>query len=346
MASFGFFRTIWITLRAANYTTRAFGDTIKGLKKLEQQQLQFKMNAQRNIMAVGIMYLAFAGIAVQTISRIVSASKYGQRMLENFGIRISKSMARLGDTLARLLEPILNVIASLLEIATANPILRMLLSLVIMLGTAFLVWKGVTMMLSGAIGMLSIQMSAKALATKAATTSLMAWIPTAKVATASAISLGTAINWVFAGFAVGLGLVMAIYSAFGKLPAIIAAVTIAVIALAVALWSAAGGLSVLTFGAAAIAGGAAIAGAIVASQPEFAMGTSFVRKGGLAVVHEGEEIRSARESRVQPRMETRQFQRTTTHINVTMGDVYTKTDKENLVPMMKRALKEALDEKA
>jgi len=345
MASFGFFRTIWITLRAANYTTRAFNDTIKSLKKLEQQQLMFKMNAQRNIMAVGIMYMAFAGIAIQTMSSIISASAYGQRMLTRFGDSISKSMAKLGDTLARMLEPILSVVASLLQIATANPILRMLISLAIMLGTAFLIWKGITMVLSGAIGMLSLQMSANALTTKASQTSLMSWIPTAKAATGAALSLGIAINWAFMGFAVGLGLVMAIYSAFGKLPAIIAAVTIAIIGLAVALWSAAGGLSVLTFGAAAIAGGAAIAGAIVASQPEFAMGTSFVRKGGLAVVHEGEEIRSARESKMQPRMESRQFEKTIYHVTISTGDIHTKSDKENLVPMIKRALKEAMDQK-
>lgn len=344
--AFGFFRTIWISLRAVNYTTRAFQDTITSLNKTQQAQIRFALNAKRNMMAVGMMYIAFGGIAMQTLGQIMSMSKYGEQVLTGFGESVGKSLGKLGETMARILKPFLDIIAKILEMAMAIPLFKEFASVVMIVGTVILFTAGMVKVFSGALGILKIQHMASVLMTRSHQGALTAWIPTVHTATGATISLSTALMAVFAGFSMGFGIVMAIYSAFGKLPAIIAAVTTAVIALAVALWSAAGGLSVLTFGAAAVAGGAAIAGAIAASQPEYQMGTSFVRKGGLAWVDEGEEIRSARESKVKPRWEeTREYKKSVTTINISMGDVNTKADVEDMVPTIKRALKDALDNK-
>ena len=161
------------------------------------------------------------------------------------------------------------------------------------------------------------------------------------------------IEYIISLFAIGFSIVSTVATLFGKLPAIIAAVTIAVVALGYALWSAATAFSVLTLGAAAIAGGAAIAGAMAASSPDehfgvYQMGTSFVRKGGIAVVHEGEEIKSARESRPTSRMGDggHQFRRTSTTFNLNVyGNLETKSDNETLMPAVRRVLKEELDKK-
>jgi len=91
--------------------------------------------------------------------------------------------------------------------------------------------------------------------------------------------------------------------------------------------------------------GRAIVAIAVASMPEHQMGTSFVRQGGLARVHAGEEIISAREKQVQPRWEKREFNRSFWDVNVSIGDVHTKADEETMIPLIKRALKEGLDNK-
>ena len=92
--------------------------------------------------------------------------------------------------------------------------------------------------------------------------------------------------------------------------------------------------------------GGAIGAAAVATMPEHQMGTSFVRQGGLAMVHAGEEITSARESSSQARWQTSQeFKKTMWNVNIHMGDVHTKADEETMIPMLRRALKEELDNK-
>ena len=100
--------------------------------------------------------------------------------------------------------------------------------------------------------------------------------------------------------------------------------------------------------AGALAAGAAAGTAMLASMPEYQMGTSFVKRGGWALVHGGEEIKSAREGKVTSRMERTPsiIRRSSYYVPITIGTLHTKSDKENIVPMIKQALKEALEEKA
>lgn len=342
--SFGGFRTIWIALRASNYTTRAFNDTIRGLKKMQREQIKFKMNAAKNIMAVGIMYIAFGAIAVGALGQVMAASKHGERVLSNFSKRAGKSLAKLGDALAKWIEPLLDLIAKVLEFAVAIPMFTEIAAAVMLAVTGFLLLKGAILVVKGVMAMLGIQHLVNAAATTVHSQTLLTQFVPATIAAAGAtVTLAAALQAVSLGLALGFGLVMAIGAAFGKLPAIIAGITIVIIALAVALWKAAGGLSVLTFGAAAIAGGAAIATAIQASTPEYQMGTSFVRQGGLARVHAGEEIISARESKVESRWDTRApHNRTVNEVTINMGDVHTKADEEELGPLIKRAIRDAM----
>jgi len=299
---------------------------------------------------MGFIYMAMGGIVIQTLMGIMTQSRLGERVMMKFSRRVEKSLKRLGASLAKILEPILNVVASLLEIATANPIIRDLVAYVGLGIAVFITFAGVVNIVKGAMAILGVTFSLFTGKVATSQTVLTMYTGNAITATGATWTLATALQAVIAGFAVGFGLVMAINAAFGRLPAIIAGVTTAVIALAIALWSAAGGLSVLTFGAAAVAGGAAIATAIVASQPEYAMGTSFVRQTGYARVHRGEEIKSARESRVTPRMDrtfqtayTKTYSPTTIHIH---GDLYTRSDKETMMPAIRRALKDEIDNKA
>lgn len=353
--SFGFFRTIWISIRATNYTTRAFQDTIRGLKKMEQEQIKFQLRAKRNMISLGALYMAFGGIAVNAIAGVLSMSARGQQVIDIFSQKAGKSLERLSEAFAKILSPILEVLAGILDFVTANPVLNTIAALAITFGTALLFVYGASKVVIGAIGILNIMMGKNAIATTASSQSLLTqWMPAAAAATGPTLTLAGAIQAVFAGFAIGFSIVTTVATLFGKMPAIVAAVTTAIIALAVAIWSAAGGLSVLTFGAAAVAGGAAIAGAIAASSPDddfgvFQMGTSYVRRTGPALVHEGEEIISARESRTPARMDaggTSAFPKTSNVITVNInGNVNTKAATEDLAPLVSRAIRKELRNK-
>ena len=344
---FSFFRTIWITLRASNYTTRAFEDTIRGLKRMQREQLRFRMNAAKNIFAVGIMYVAFGSIAVGILGRIMAASKSGERVMERFGTRVGKSMAKLGDALARILGPILDVVAGILEFAMSIPFFKEFAAIVMVLATGFLLVRGATMMFTSAMEMLKVSKLADIILTKVQTGALDAWCVKTKVATVATYGFGQSLLFVGAGFIAAFAAVFIVYQLFGKMPAIILGVVIALVALLVVLLAVASVID-WTAGVRALAGagiGGAIGAAAIASMPEHAMGTSFVRQGGLARVHAGEEIISAREKQIQPRWEKREFNRSFWNVNVNIGEVHTKADEETMFPLMKRALKESLDNK-
>lgn len=347
--SFGLFRTIWITLRASNYTTRAFEDTIRGIRKLERQQLSFKMNAAKNMFAVGTMYLAFGVIAVGVLGAVMKASRFGQTVMENFGKRVGKSMEKLSIALATILKPILNIVATILEFIVAVPIFSAIAAGALFVGTVFLLVAGITKMFKAAVAMLGVKHLATAIAAKLHATSYQQMlIPATNASTAATIGLGHSLLFLSAGFGAAFAAVFIVYQVFGKLPAIILGVVIALVALLVVILAIA---SVIDWSAGVRAlAGAGIAGAIgaaaIASMPEHQMGTSFVRQGGFARVHAGEEIISARESKVQPRWQTTQdYRKSIWNVTISMGDVHTKADEETMIPLLRRALKEELDNK-
>ena len=349
--SFMLFRTIWITLRASNYTTRAFEDTIRGLRKVQRDQLKFRMNAAKNIFAVGTMYLAFGVIAVSVLSQVMAASTLGTRVMENFGKRVGKSVEKLSMALATILKPILDIVAGVLELAIAIPLFKEIAAGGMILAVGFLFMMGASKMYKGALEMLNVKHLASAINTRIHAKMIQTQLlPATQAQTVATYGLGQALLFVGAGFIAAFGAVFMVYQIFGKMPAIILGVVIAMIALLVVVLALA---NVLTLGMAtkfALVGaavGGLVGAAAVASMPEHQMGTSFVREGGFARVHAGEEIISARESRVHPRWEKGQelVKRSYWNVNVTMGDIHTKADEETMIPLLKRALKESLDNK-
>jgi hypothetical protein len=95
----------------------------------------------------------------------------------------------------------------------------------------------------------------------------------------------------FATIAVAAGVFYALQGYLGTIPALLLAIAAAASILAVVLWDAAGGMSVLTWGAAAVAGGAALAGvmAMAAGGPH-QMGTRMIETTGPHYVEQGEVI--------------------------------------------------------
>jgi len=346
--SFGFFRTIWVSIRAVNYTTNAFRQVNKGLSELRQRQLMLG----KSLLQMGFIYMAMGGIVIQTLMGIMTKSRQGERVMMRFSRRMDKSLKSLGNSLVKILEPILNVVATLLEIATANPIIRDLIAYIGLGIAVFLTFAGVINIVKGALAILGVSfavLTGKAAGTQMVFNSLGVAVPPL---TGKFHGLSIAIGMVVAGFSAGIAIAMTAYHIFGRLGGILAGLIAVIIGVAIALVAlrAAGGdiTGLVQFGAALAIGGAAGA-AFVASQPEYAMGTSFVRRTGLAKVHRGERIQSARESGVTPRMDrtfastySKVYSPTTLHIH---GDVYTRSSRETMVPAIKRALREDLDNK-
>jgi hypothetical protein len=339
-AGFGFFRTIWLSIRATNYTTQAFQSAHRNLTDLQKAELQFA----KNTMAVGTIYIAFGGIILQTLGKIMSTSALGEMVLSNFGDRVTNSFSRIGDALARILGPILDVVASALDIATTIPFFNEFAAIVLLGGTALIVAAGAAKILGGALTLLNIMHGANAASTVAHQQSLLAWIPTANAATASTLTLGAALKTVGIAAAAGFAVFFALKDVVGVLPAALFGLAAAFAALAVQMWLVAGATSVITLGAAAIAGGAALAGAIAVatsagSGSEFAMGTRFAPRTMLATIHQGEVIANPMTEKpveVFSKLNRREPSVTRQEVNFNIEALHTKTDIEDVEQTMAR----------
>lgn len=340
---FGFFRTIWISLRAVNYTTQAFQDTVHGLSKLQQAQLRLKMDAARNMMAVGAMYVAMGGMAIMVISRIMNQSELGRKVLGEFGDSVGKSMGKLGDSLSKVMTPLLNIVAKILELATANPIISDLLAGLIVLGAVILIASGAVKLFSGAVAILNLQLMVKKLMVHGAQQSLLPYIGATTGAAHATMGLATAIAAVTGGFAIAYVILSTINSPIASAIAVIAGLTIALWALFIAE-------SAASVGIALVAGGIAAAGAVtLASQygafgkPEYQMGTRMLTKTGPIIGHRGEIVYNPENqlpTQVNRGMEGKSTSlRQNVTIDLSGSTIQTKADKDELLPMIKRGLR-------
>jgi len=338
---FGFFRTIWISLRAVNYTTQAFQDTVHGLTKLQQAQLRLKMDAARNMMAVGAMYVAMGGMAIMIINRIMQQSELGQKVLGEFGDNVSKSMSKLGDSFARVMGPLLNIVAKILELATANPIISDLLAGLIMMGAVILIVAGAVKLFSGAVAILNLQLMVKKLMVQSNQQTLLPYIGTTHAATGATMGLATAVAAVTGGFAIAYTVLSTINSPIASAIAVIAGLTIALWALFIAE-------SAASVGIALVAGGIAAAGAVtLASQygafgkPEYQMGTRMLTKTGPIIGHRGEVVYNPENQLpTQINRDANRQARATTEMNVDINiqELHTKSDFDDTEKKLRRAL--------
>lgn len=228
-------RTVWITLRAVNYTERVFMDMIRSIEKLKQTEAQMdiaNMRAGTHALSAGLMWATL-----------------GQSMDDS----MSKSITNI-SILQQLWGATKPYIATLITLA------------------------GVIQMI---VGIESIYMSLK--------TSKIVSI----YAEAIAVNiLGSAWKTAAISMMAAFGIFFALKPILGTLPSLLIGIAVAVGIMAVQLWVAAGAMSILTWGLAAVAGGLAITGAIAALSGirEFPMGTRGVDKTGPAIVHQGEVI--------------------------------------------------------
>lgn len=345
--SFGFFRGIWISLRATNYTNAAFHEVAQNILKLDKAQLQL-IRRSKMMTQVGLMFIAMGSMVGMAIMGIIEKSRFGARIMSQFGRRMDKVLGRLGDTLATIVAPALETIVTFLEFIGENPALNLLASVMLIVVASALLLGGVFIILMGFMSSLSVNVGAF--------TALLVKMGIITDITAAKVSILT-IQVVKFGLALGLALgAFSILMMVGQyLPPVAGAIIAAIVAITAALWALyiAESAATLGFAVAIGAAGAAAAMAVQAANqpniPAYQMGTSFVKQGGLAVLHGGERIKSARETTALSKIEKDRMggkaTRISNYIPITIGEVHTKADKDTLYREIKKALREGLSQK-
>lgn len=293
-------RTIWISLRAMNYTDRAFRAAIGNLDSLDEAEKQhlknmlaMKQEAQANVQA-GMLYAAMAGMMAQQLFMFMSTTELGATYMAEFNQTLNETKIALADTFFEYMRPVLDILKTFLELVRDNAPLRVAVVILAGLATVLLAVYGVSKMLTGAYEGIQI---ARKLNNWLAEHELIInkkLILSNQATAASSMTLGTALMYVGAAAAIGFGVFFALKDVLGPMPALLLAVAAAMIPLVVMLWKAGVAMSILTAGVATIAGLAALGGALgmmnMAGVTNFQMGTRSAPYTGLVPVHKGEVI--------------------------------------------------------
>lgn len=338
-------RTIYVAVRGLNYTDRATREVGANVTKMQKQQQQLKLQMTQTF-AAGIMWTAMAGMMTMGILKIMESSISGRIALHGLTNSVNQLTTALSDQFAKILGPLITMVSDFLEVISKNePLMRMITSLVI-ISTVLIAVKGATMLAGVAIQFLNGWLTSTS-------ATLTLWTTSAQFASFSTMGLAGAFSVLQASLGPAVVIFMTMYqlaTAFGEhapiLLGVIGALTAAMVIYAAASWSAATALSILTFGAAALIGvGAAIYAQ--SQMPTYAIGTKYVQKTGPAIVHQGEEIRSAYEVN-QKRLQSlnqRPYPTRTNQVTISIGTIKTKADEEELKPLILKVVKDAMDDK-
>jgi len=341
--AFGFFRGIWITLRATNYTTGAFTAVLKSIRDLTDAEKEL-IRVSQGMMQVGMIFIAMGGLVASTITEIISMSSEGKAYMQEFGKAINESLGQIGLEILKIIRPLLEIAAVILKVVASNPILRTMAAIFLLLSAAVLVVGGAVIVLIGGMKFLGVVTLKEVIPT------MIEMIGVSNATAVSIYNLARAIGLATAGFTAGLAIVLIVRDVFGKLPAIILGVTLAIIGLTIAIMAlkAVGSFGatlahdIAIFGVALAAGGA-LGAAIVATQPEYQMGTRMVGKTGPFWGHKGEVIYNP-ENQL-PTQINRDLNRPTSlrqdvTVDLSGSIIQTKADKDELLPMIKRGLRD------
>jgi len=341
-------RTVWISLRAMNYTDRAFRAAIMNLDKLEEKERDHvkQLLAQKEIarlnVQVGILYAATLAMMTTKVLGMLAATEAGKFHLSELTQVMNETKEAIADTLFTALKPLIDAFTGFLKLVRDVAPLRVAIIVIGALAAGLFALYAISKVVKGLQeGRAVAQAILTFLAKKQAESNIQLTLSNYQLAT-SAKQL--AFSWKMVAISAGaaFGIFFLLKDIIGPLPAALIGVAVAIGILAAQLWLAAGAMSVLTWGLAAIAGGAALAGviAMVAGVTGFAMGTRSAPYTGLAMVHKGEVVYNPQTDRPTGVVEKRDVGPTTTiqDIDVTIEEVYTKAEIDDLGEEIGKAL--------
>jgi len=283
-------RTIWISLRAMNYTDRAFAGAIKNMRTLTDEEQDFlavglKMkDVTRMNVQVGMLWGATLLMTAKSLLGLVQHTERGAQYMESLNQTIQEMKVAFADTLFTALKPFMDVFKGLMEVMRDNEWLRAIILGFITLG---MVLAGIVItkkILKGLNEGLIITGQIQRFLTGQQTA--------AEAAHLAILKAKIVANWkLAAATAAAMGIFGAMFLLLKDMhPAISAAIAI-ILLLAAAYIKLYIAESFATAGIAAIAGaaGAALATAYAISGG-FQMGTRSAPYTGPMMVHKGEVI--------------------------------------------------------
>lgn len=339
---------------------------VQSLTKAEMANVRATQQMAHYALFAGGAMLIFGGMMARALTQIMDKYAQTSSVMLAFHNEMDEAMHKFARSLINILGPTLLWLAKLFNKIADSPVLAWLVSagaVVLILGGAIGFLLGGFLQLiqfaglaAGKIGLATLAVRLFGHETGLAASKTQAYIAVlnhlkvqADVTTPSVISLGTAVAGVFASVMIGISAFMVFKDLLGPVGAAIVALTLALIPLVALLWKGAAAMSILSWGAAAVVGIGAIIG-MLSKIEGFQKGTSFVRKGGLAMLHGGEEIKSARETTAtslverQRRGETGAGVSTTTNmwrVPITIEHVHTKAEFEDMDEKLGEAMRKA-----
>lgn len=365
-------RSILLVVRGsyqAGMALRMARTDIENLTKVQKQTIRASeemVRVSHQILFAGAAFTVFGALVTRGLMKVMEASQEGRKALFNFSRSTTQSLRRISRALAPMMESFLKATAGIMEFISKSPLLSQVAAGVLMVAGPLLLLSGIIVTIGGAGRMLiGVWLRKKAIAdvlsvsVQKLTASITPYGLSAGAAVAPtqalSLSMGALVGILMRGmfyFTMVYTVANMINKAFGPLAGTIVGLTAVLAPFVALLWGGAAAMSVMTMGAAALAG-AAMIGTVVQSIPSYQAGTAFVRQGGLAMLHGGEEIKSARESRFISKIEKTTIQAAPSgpqtvgyyNIPITIDQLNTRADVEDLGMKIKRALKDALDNK-
>jgi len=291
-------RTVWITLRAMNYTQQAFRNAIMSVEGLTDAEKKHRDNLLKTIdtarlnIQTGVLYMAMISMVSQKLIGLLSLTQVGSEYMSEFNQTVQELKVAFADTLFEALKPLLDVLQIFMNIIKDNAPLRTLVVvgglLAIVLGglySAYLILHN-QMLMNATMMELNAFMSGKT----AAVHTVHGF--TVHGLTIAYKSLAVAVGAAFAGFTIA-------YSALQGLNPVISGVIAIVLALAAAFMYLYVAHSMATVGITAALGAAAGGAALatisnIQNTGGFAVGTRALPSTGMFLGHRGEIVYNPR----------------------------------------------------
>lgn len=289
-------RTIWITLRAVNYTQRVFQEVIKSMQNLRVVEEHFGKVQLENLrignalIMTGMMMTTIGQTLAQNMMNLAMSTEKGAHEMALLQKEIDATKLAFADAMYDVLKAtgVLDSLHWILNAIRSNKALQWIVGILLLLGSTALIVVGGIILLGGALISLNAISTLLPAVLEYLNLTLTHIGITANITTMSFIRMSIAIASAFAAFM----LIVSITERFGKVTGVVVGLAIAIIGLALAIAALKG---IITAGASlatdigvmlAVAGIAGTAYALTSSQ----YGTRSAKYTGPHMVHEGEVI--------------------------------------------------------
>jgi len=342
-------RTLFIAIRAIQYTDRATKQVTDNIDKLITKQDSLRKQTAIANIAGGVMWTALGLMATTAITGIMRATRQGAGVMNQFDRSMGQLTKSFGAAFTVVLGPSIKMLTAFFNaISRLPPQLLQFIAAGAVAAVTFVTLKGATMLLTGVLGYFNV-IGAQSNVIYANMVGGQLVLATTTKGTALAFTnLGTAISASVGVFSMFLMIGMQFKGVAGIIVAAIGIIIAALGAYKVHLAVAAGLQAMLSpWMLPMMAGAGLAAGVIAANLGGFQVGTRKVQRTGPALVHAGEMIGTERGIKAQTGGKgagAPEKQQMSVTLNFS-GNIQTKADKEELRPLILKVIKEALDNK-